>query len=164
MRKFVIAIGAFAAGAACAQSQLKPGLWEISHKMQSSSGQMEQQMAQAKERMASMTPEQRKMMEEMMAQRGVKMGQGGPGGGMTVKVCMTKEMVERREMPTNRGECKTTKQSMSGNTMNVAFTCVNPPSSGEGQFTFNSPESYNMKMTAATASTAMDSPRPSAPL
>jgi hypothetical protein len=149
MRKFVIGALAFAAGAACAQSQLKPGLWEISHKMQSASGQMEQQMAQAQERMANMPPEQRKMMEEMMAKRGVKMGSGGPGG-MTVKVCMTKEMVERREMPTNRGECKTTKQSMSGSTMNVAFTCVNPPSSGEGQFTFNSPESYSMKMKVNT--------------
>jgi len=150
MRKFVIGALALAAGAACAQSQLKPGLWEISHKMQSASGQMEQQMAQAQQQMANMSPEQRKMMEEMMARRGVKMGQGGPGGGMTVKVCMTKEMVERKEMPTNRGECKTTKQSMSGSTMNVAFTCVNPPSSGEGQFTFNSPESYNMKMTVNT--------------
>jgi len=148
MRKIVLAAAALAAcGAATAQSQMKPGLWEITHKTQSSSGQMEQQMAQMQQQMANMPPEQRKMMEEMMAQRGMKIG---AGGGMTMKVCMTKEMVERHEMPTNRGECKSTQQAMSGNTMKVAFSCVNPPSSGEGQFTFNSGESYNMKMVVNT--------------
>ena len=29
-------------------------------------------------------------------------------------------------------------------------SCVNPASSGEGQFTFNSPESYSMKMLVNT--------------
>jgi hypothetical protein len=149
MRKFVLAAMALAASGAFAQSQMKPGLWEITHKTQTASGQMEQQMAQMQQQMANMPPEQRKMVEEMMAKRGMKMGAGGPGG-MQMKICMTKEMVERREMPTNRGECKTTRQQVSGNTMKVSFTCVNPASSGEGQFTFNSPESYNMKMVVNT--------------
>jgi hypothetical protein len=117
--------------------------------MHSASGQMEQQMAQMQQQMANMPPEQRKMVEEMMAQRGMKMGAGGPGG-MQMKICMTQEMVDRHEMPTNRGECKTTQQAMSGNTMKIAFTCVNPPSSGEGQFTFNSNESYSMAMKVNT--------------
>ena len=150
MRKFVLAAAAFAAVTTVhAQSKMKPGLWEITHKMQSASGQMEQQMAQMQQQMANMPPEQRKMMEEMMAQRGVKMGAGGPGG-MQMKICVTPEMAERHEMPTNRGECKTTQQAMSGSTMKVAFTCVNPPSSGEGQFTFNSGESYSMNMKVNT--------------
>ena len=149
MRKFVLAAVALAAGTAFAQPQMKPGLWEITNKMQSASAQTEQQMAQMQQQMANMPPEQRKMVEEMMAKRGIKLGAGG-AGGMQVKVCMTKEMVERREMPTNRGECKTTQQTMSGNTMKVAFTCVNPPSSGEGQFTYSSPEAYSMKMTVNT--------------
>jgi hypothetical protein len=138
----VLVAGASAAGA----QSMKPGLWEITSKMQSGSGQMERQMAQAQERMASLPPDQRKMMEEMMARQGVKMGTAG-GGGMTMKVCMTKEMVERNEMPSQqRGDCKTTSQSRSGNTMKMAFACTNPPSSGEGQFTFNGSEGYTMKM------------------
>lgn len=150
MRKFVLAAVALAAGGAVhAQSQMKPGLWEITNKTQTSSGQMEQQMAQMQQQLASMPPEQRKQMESMMAQRGVKLGAAG-GGGMSMKVCMTKEMVERREIPAGRGECKTTQQATSGNTMKVAFTCVNPPSSGEGQYTFNSGESYTMKMKVNT--------------
>ena len=149
MRKFLVVAAALAAGSAFAQ--MKPGLWEIQQKMQSASGQMEQQMAQAQQQMANMPPEQRKMMEEMMARQGVKMGTAG-GGGMTMKVCMTKEMVERNEMPSQqqRGDCKTTSQSRSGNIMKMAFACTNPPSSGEGQFTFNGSEGYTMKMAVNT--------------
>jgi hypothetical protein len=132
------------ASTAGAQS-LKPGLWEITNKMQTGSGQMEQQMAQMQQQMANMPPDQRKMMEEMMTQRGVKMGSAG-AGGMSVKMCMTKEMVERNEIPAQQGDCKTTQQSRSGNTMKMAFTCTNPPSSGEGQVIITSPEAYSMKM------------------
>jgi hypothetical protein len=127
---------------------LKPGLWEITNKMQTGSGQMEAQMAQMQQQMANMPPDQRKMVEEMMAKQGVKMG---AGGAMTVKVCMTKEMVERNEgLTQQQGDCKTTQQSRTGNTMKTAFTCTNPPSSGEGQVTFTSPEAYSMKMAVNT--------------
>lgn len=148
MRTIIVAAAAAAAGAAFAQSQMKPGLWEISQKMHSASGQMEQQMAQMQQQMANMPPEQRKMVEEMMAKRGVKMGTAG--GGMSMKMCVTKEMAERNEMPTQeRGDCKKSVQR-GGNTVKMSFTCTNPPSSGEGQFTFSSPESYNMKMVVNT--------------
>jgi hypothetical protein len=127
----------------------KPGLWEITNKMQTSSGQMEAQMAQMQQQMANLPPDQRKMMEEMMAQRGMKMGAGGPGG-MSMKVCMTKEMAEKNEVPAQQGDCKTTHQSRTGNTMKMAFTCASPPSSGEGQVTFVSPEAYTTKMLVNT--------------
>ena len=130
---------------------MKPGLWEISNKMQGAGGgQVDQAMAQAQKEMANMPPDQRKMVEEMMAKRGVKMGAGGPGGGMSVRVCMTREMVEKNEVPTQRGDCKNTQQSRSGNTMKMAFVCTNPPSSGEGQITFVSNEAYNMQMAVST--------------
>lgn len=133
---------------ACAQ--MKPGLWEITNKV--SGGQMDQQMAQAQQQMASMPPEQRKMFEEMMAKQGVKIGAGGPGGGMSMKICMTREMAERNEVSSGqqRGDCRTTTQSRTGNTMKMAFTCTNPPSSGEGQVTFSGNEAYNMKMVVHT--------------
>ena len=130
----------------CAGAQtLKPGLWEISNKMQTGSGQMEKEMARMQQEMASMPPEQRKMMQDMMAKQGVGMGAGGPGT-MTVKVCMTREMVERNDLPSQQGDCKHTNSARSGNTMKTSFTCTNPPSSGEGQFTIQSPEAYTMKM------------------
>lgn len=139
---------ALAATAACAASAqtLKPGLWQVTHNMQTGSGQMEQSMAQMQKEMAALPPDQRKMMEQMMAKQGVK---AGPGGGMSMKICMTREMVERNDIPMD-GDCKTTHQSRSGNTMKMAFSCSNPPSTGEGQVTFASPEAYTMKMAVST--------------
>ena len=99
---------------------LKPGLWEISSKMQSGSGEMEKAMAQLQQQLASMPPDERKAMEEAMAQRGMKMN-AGSAGGMNVQMCMTRDMVERNEFPSQKGDCKTTQQSRSGNTMKMAF-------------------------------------------
>ena len=134
---------------ASAQS-MKPGLWEITNRMESGGARMDQSMAQAQAALANMPPEQRKMVEEMMAKQGVRMGSGGPGGGMSIQVCVTKEMAERNEVPTQKGDCKTTQQSRTGNTMKMAFVCTSPPSSGEGQITFVSNEAYTMKMAVST--------------
>jgi hypothetical protein len=147
-RYLVAAVLGAAASLASAQA-LKPGLWEISNRMQSSSGQMEQGMAQMQEQMANMPPDQRKMVEDMMKQRGMSVG-AGSGGALTIKFCMSKEMAERREIPSQRGDCKTTRQQVTGNTMKMAFTCTNPPSSGEGEVTFNGSNAYQMKMMVNT--------------
>jgi hypothetical protein len=128
--------------AATAQS-MKPGLWEIHNK--SDNPEMSGGMAEMQKQMAGMPPEQRKQMEAMLAQQGVKMAPGA-GGGMVMQVCMTKEMVERNDVPMQDG-CRTTQQQRSGNTMKMAFACTNPPSSGEGQVIFNDPESYTSRMT-----------------
>lgn len=142
---FAAAAVAVLASAALAQN-LKPGLWEVTNNMQTSSGQMEQSMAQMRKDMAAMPPEQRKMMEDMMTKQGVKMGPGGPGAGTSMKMCMTKEMVEKNELPAQQGDCRTTHQSRSGNSMKYGIACTNPPATGEGQVVFKGPEAYTMKM------------------
>ena len=141
-------LGVFTAGAHA--QTMKPGLWEMQTKMQSGSGEMEKAMAEMQQQMASMPPEQRKMMDEQMAKSGVKMGTAGPAGGMSVRICMTRDMVEKNELPAQQGDCKTTAQSRSGNTMKMAFACTNPPSSGEGQVSFNGSEAYTSKMAIST--------------
>jgi hypothetical protein len=141
-------VATFCAGASA--QNLKPGLWEVTNKMKSDSGDMEKAQAHMQAQIAKMPPEKRKMMEEMMAQHGVKMGSGAPGA-MNTQVCMTKDMVERNEMPMQHGDCKMTKQQRSGNTMSFAFACDKPPSSGEGVYTFVNPEAYTFKMTMKTS-------------
>jgi hypothetical protein len=147
--QYFVAAAALAAFALPASAQsLKPGLWEMNHKM-GGNAQMDQAMAEMAKQMAAMPPEQRKQMEAMMAQRGMQMPQAGKGGGMAMKVCMTKEQVERGEAPMQEG-CRVTTMSRSGNTTRMAYTCTNPPSSGEGQFTYHSPEAYSSKMLVRT--------------
>lgn len=143
----VLAACGFAVGASA--QDLKPGLWEVSSKLTSASGEMEKAAAEMQAQMAEMPPEQRKMMEGMMAKQGVKMGADGPGE-MIAKTCMTQEMVERNEIPAQQGKCKTTSQSRAGNTLKMAFTCTDPPSSGDGVYTIVSPESYTSKLVVRT--------------
>jgi len=143
MNKQVIAASVLVLSLAAGAQSLKPGLWEVTNKTQMG-GQGGDAMAQMQKEMASMPPEQRKMMQEMMSKHGASMGSGG---GMTIKMCMTKDMVERNQVAQTRDDCKTTMQPRAGNTVKMSFTCSNPPSSGEGQITYASPEAYSMKMT-----------------
>jgi len=135
-------------GALClpvAAQNLKPGLWEISNKLQSSNPQVEQAMAQMRQQMASMSPAQRKQMEEVMAKHGMQAAGSGPAG-TSLRVCMTKEMLERDGVPAQQqGNCTTTAQPRSGNTQKISFRCTNPEATGEGQYTYLSPEAYSGK-------------------
>jgi hypothetical protein len=144
----VLITAALAGGAVCATAQsMKPGLWEVSNKMTGGSGEAGKTLTEAQKQLAAMPADQRKMMEDMMAQQGVGMG---AGGAMATKVCMTREMVERNEVATQQGDCKQTSSPRSGNSMKFSFVCTRPPSSGDGQITFVSPEAYTMKMTLTT--------------
>jgi hypothetical protein len=148
LRRTIVAAMLAASPLGVTAQTLKPGLWEVSSKMQSSSGQLEQSMSQMQQQMASLPPDQRKMMQDMMAKQGV--GMGAPGS-TTLKVCMTREMVERNEVPAQQsGDCKHSSSPRSGNTIRTSFTCSKPPSSGEGTVTFVGPEAYTMKMTMQT--------------
>ncbi len=146
----LISLALFAAPAVA--QNMKPGLWEVNNKM-GGSGDMGNKMAAAQAEMqkqlAAMPPEQRKQMEKMMADKGVGMSPGagiGSGGNMALRVCISKEMAARNEPPAQQGDCKQETLQKTGNTTKFKFTCSNPPATGEGEFTLNSPESYTMKM------------------
>ena len=135
---------------------MKPGLWEITNNVQSGGKDMTAAMAQMEKQMAAMPPEQRKMMQDMMAKQGVQMGAGG-AGGMRIKMCLTQEMVDRNEVaPKQQGNCTHTTSPRVGGTMKYAFQCTKPASSGQGEVTFSSPEAYSMKMSMTSAERKMD--------
>lgn len=130
---------------------MKPGLWEITTQMQGAAGgKMEAAMAEMQKQLAAMTPEQRKMLEDTMAKQGIKMA-GAAGSGMKVQMCMTQEMIDRNEVTARQqGDCTQSRSPRSGNTMKFSFECSKPPSKGEGQVTFNGPESYSMRVNTTT--------------
>lgn len=149
VRKVTLTLACLAAAGGAAAETLKPGLWEVTTQMKSGSGQMEAAMAQMQQQMAAMSPEQRRMMQEMMARQGVSMGGGGPGA-MSARLCLTQEMLARNEIPVRQGDCRTTRQSRSGNTLKIAFSCASPPSSGEAEVSIAGPESYRSVVTVNT--------------
>lgn len=133
-----------------AAQTMKPGLWEITNKIGGETGaKMAAAQSEMQQQLAAMPPAQRKQMEQMMAQQGVGMG-AGAGGAMTARICMSKEMAARNEPPAQQGDCKQEYSKRSGNTTRFKFVCAKPPSSGEGEVTLHSPESYSMKMTTTT--------------
>jgi hypothetical protein len=145
LRHALLALAAAGLSVSASAQTLKPGLWQVANRMQGGSIDMERATQQMEQQMRTMKPEQRKMMEEMLAKQGIKTGPGGLGLA-SVQMCMTKEMVERNEVPAQQGDCRTTQHRRSGNTVRIAYTCTKPPSSGEGTLIIHSPEAYTMKM------------------
>jgi hypothetical protein len=143
-----LALAAAATAPAFAQQALKPGLWQVETRMPSDP-EFEKSMADMREQLASMPPEDRKHMEAMMAKQGVQFGAGAKGGTAT-RFCMTREQAERKESPGAQGDCKVTKVSRSGNTVRSGFTCSNPRSTGESVVRYASAEAYNSKTTTVT--------------
>lgn len=127
----------------------KPGLWEITSQM-TLSGEAGNAMAQMQAELAKMPPEQRKMMEQMMAQQGLGLAIK-PGGATAIRTCLSKEMAERDEVPVQQeGDCKTEMSPRKGNSQRFRFSCSSPPSSGEGEVTHLGPDSYTMKLNMTT--------------
>lgn len=144
---------ALALAAVGAQAQkVVPGLWETQTEIKLGNADMQAQMKAAQEQMAKMPPEQRKMMEDMMAKQGVQMSPGA-GGRPTVRYCIGKEQAERAEVPQDAdGRCKRDSMEKSGSTIRFKFSCSNPSSSGTGEITFTSDKAYTMKMVVDSSS------------
>jgi hypothetical protein len=148
--------------------QIRPGLWEIenSHAKGGPMGELNSQQAaemskamqRAQEAMAKMSPEQRKQLQAMMAQHSggsaataaARQGaeQFAPGSKPgAIRVCYTKELLARWEVPMHENGCKGAIQQRSGNVTRYAFECAGPPpSTGEGTITFSSDTAYSSTM------------------
>lgn len=132
-----------AAAASGLQAQtIKPGLWEIRQQPQLDA-QRQAQLDQVQKQLASLPPEQRKMMEQMMASKGVSV-QLGQGGAMTIKSCLSKEQSERALMPRTEGKCQHDLQR-SGNTLRGHFQCTDPASEGDTELVFQGDDRYTTR-------------------
>ena len=143
----LFAIAASAAAPALAQ-KVAPGLWEYQMTIKSGGARMDSAMAQMQQQLAAMPPDQRKMMEDMMARQGMGMAAGKP---TSVRVCITPEQAARDEMPQHDGRCKQTSKERSGRVMRFKFACTGEPaSSGEGEYTLISDKEHKGHMTVNT--------------
>lgn len=122
--------------------KIEPGLWELTMTMQSQSGQVEQAMREMQQQLAALPPEQRQMMEQMMAAQGVSLGDTAN----TYRICITPEDAELDQLHLADENCSHEILQRSGNTLKVRFKCAgDPPSSGEGEITILSPTEYRGK-------------------
>jgi len=124
---------------------MKPGLWSLSNQVTSSDPDVAQAMSAMQQQMANMSPEQRQQMQKMMQQNGVQLDIGA-GGALQTRLCMTRDMAERKEFPVQQGDCKQTFTQQSSTRGHIAFTCTKPRVSGEGDVTADSDTSYRAHM------------------
>ena len=146
-RTILLASLCAAVGAAlpAAAQTMKPGLWALSNRMTSNDPALGQAMSAMQEHMANMSPEQRQQMQSMMQQHGVQLDIGA-GGALQTKICMTREMAERKEFPVQQGDCRQTYTQQSPMRGHIAFTCTKPRVSGEGDLTADNDTSYRARM------------------
>ncbi len=122
---------------------VKPGLWEVTQKM-GGNPKADAAMAQMQQQMAAMSPEQRKMMQDMLAKQGMSMPGAAAGGGMSMRYCLTPEMAARNEPPPAAdGKCSTKVTHRSASEMKMTFQCTEPPSSGDSTIRFQGDGAYN---------------------
>jgi len=130
-------------------ASIRPGVWEYTTTIKSQNSEMEKAMAQMEQQMASLPPEQRKMMEKSMAAQGVALG----SKANSIRVCVTKENAAQKFIPSSNGQCQQTIVRQSTNSVWFTFACKgNPSSSGEGEYTFSGDSAYKGKMTVKTKS------------
>lgn len=133
----------FGVSAFAAPSGMRPGLWEHSFTIKSESGKVEKAMADLKTKMAQMSPDQRAMMEEVMAKQGLGINQQAN----SVKVCISKEQAENLEIPQGQNQnCTQEVVNRTAKTIKMKFDCKGlTETSGEGEFTLTSPTAYTGK-------------------
>lgn len=141
---------------------MKPGLWEHritlvgGNDMAAQTEQMQKAMEEVKKQMAGLPPEQRKMMEEMMAQQGMKFSDQGVSmqnnkvqiskDGTIVKQCVTQAQIDKGYLPETGDECKPTITQISKTKFKTTYTCTGQQNvTGEGNIEFTSPTQYKGK-------------------
>ena len=120
--------------------EIQPGLWEISSSNMQVDGQalpgMETMLAQMK----NLPPEQRQMMEQMLAKQGVQLGDQG------VRVCMSEAQIKAQQIPLQdpQSGCSHEVTERSAELWKFRFSC--PDGQGEGETRFVSDKEFTTRV------------------
>ena len=135
----VAALAVTAPAGAQPQVAMKAGLWETRQQPRLDP-KRQAQLEQAQKQLAALPPEQRQMMQQMMAQHGVQMDLAG--GTITVKACISEEQARANKPPVGaKGNC-TYDSQRSGNVIRTHFTCTDPASQGDSVVTLNGSDGF----------------------
>lgn len=119
-------VALLAAAAPAFALDMRPGLWEMSSDDIQVNGTEMPGMAEIVEQMKALPPEQRKMMEDMLAAQGVGLGTAG------VRMCLSAEQVKSRELPfQDEPGCRQEVNEQTDNLWRFSFECPDAKGTGE---------------------------------
>jgi hypothetical protein len=133
-----VAIASFSARAQVAP--VKPGLWEV-HIDRTVDGQKPPDLS---DRLKNAPPERRAQMEAMMKERGIAQS------GNAMKVCQTKEMLDRSRFVNPNPDCKTTFGQRTSKVWKSHTACAQMHLESDAEVTFTSSEGYTMKYSSVS--------------
>lgn len=115
---------------------IQSGLWEISSNSMQVGGQAVPGIEQMLEQLKNLPPEQRQMMEQMLAQQGVQLGDKG------VRICMSEAQIKAQQIPLQDPEsgCSNEVTERSAALWKFRFSC--PKGKGEGETRFVSDKEF----------------------
>jgi hypothetical protein len=114
---------------------VKPGLWEHSINLKSESGRLEVALELARTQMQLLPPAQRKVVEDTLAQQGVK----ADFVNQTFQNCITAEEAATGVFKfAEDGGCEQTSVRTEGATSQISFTCAQ----GQGELTLTNGTAY----------------------
>lgn len=106
--------------------EMRPGLWEMSSDDIQVDGNKMPGMAEMVEQMKALPAEQRKMMEDMLAEQGVQLGAGG------IRMCLSAEQVKSRELPfQDEPGCSQKVTEQTDDLWRFSFECPDAKGTGE---------------------------------
>ena len=118
---------------------IQPGVWEVSSHNMQVGGQAMPGMEQMLAQMQNLPPEQRQMMENMMAEQGIRLGAGG------VQMCLTAEQIKAQEIPLHDdSDCSNEFLERSATLWKFRFNC--PDAQGEGETRFISDKEFTTQV------------------
>jgi len=135
--------------------EILPGLWEFESKGIVAGGQPIPSMQDVMAQMQKLPPEQRKSMEDMLAQQGLQMGDQG------MRACLSVEQLKSQALPfqSDQPGCKQEVTERSDQLWSFRFHC--PNSQGEGETRFASEREFttvvNIITTGKSGVTHMES-------
>lgn len=107
-------------------TQLLPGLWEFTSENLEVDGMQMPGMTEMLAQMKELPAEQRRMMEDMLAEQGVELGSGG------IRICLSEAQVKSRKLPfQDEPGCTQEVLEQSDSLWRFRFEC--PDAKGQGE-------------------------------
>lgn len=170
----LLSVAIFSAAPAFAAAQeIKPGLYQIvtrSSGDQAANERLKRQQAdlaklsaedkaklaeinaRMEKMMAGLSAAERKQMQSLMGETGGTAALQDQNktvnadGSTTVKACITKEMIELRDLVFQQKSCKNSNGLLSGGVMKLTYLCSSPPSKGDGELRITGPDAFTTKL------------------